>query len=95
MAVHVGVLVITLAFDESFSLKDKRQVLRSLLDRVRRELHLGIAETGFQNRIRSAEVSIAFIGNNRATLDSARSRVEALFDSEPRARAESFEWQWR
>jgi len=95
MAVHLGVLTITLAFDESFSLKDKRQVLRSLLDRARRDIHASIAETNYQNRIRSAEVSLAFIGTSKQTIEAARFRAESLFDSEPSARVESFAWEWR
>lgn len=94
VAVHVGVLTITLSFDEAFSLKDKRAAMKSLIERARRELHISIAEVGFQNQIRTGEVAAAFIGVSRTALERAREAAERMFESDPRARVASAAWEW-
>ncbi len=94
MAVHVGLLTITLSFDESFSLKDKRRVLKSLIERARNELHVSIAEVAFQNRIRTGEVAASFVGANRGEIERARERTERIFASDPRCRVSGCVWEW-
>ena len=94
MAVHTGLLRITLEFEGANSLKEKRRVIKSLIDRARRQLRVSIAEVGFQNRIRSSEVAIAFVGSNRYGIMRARSRAENLFCSDPRADPIEISWEW-
>ena len=55
------------------SLKDRRAVVRSLVERLRSRLDLAAAETGGQDRLRYAEVGFAVVSGDRAT---ARSRAE-------------------
>lgn len=94
MAVHVGLLTATLSFDDSFSLKDKRRVLKSLLERLRNELRVSAAETAFQNRMRSGEISVAFLGANRREVERAREHAERILAGEPRCRIDASQWEW-
>ena len=57
----------------SHSLKDKRQVVRSLQARIRENFGVSVAETGDQDLWQSAEITIALAASDarhaRATLD--------------------------
>ncbi|HEY8488564.1 MAG TPA: DUF503 domain-containing protein, partial [Thermaerobacter sp.] len=49
MAAFVGLCQVTLAVPGSTSLKDKRRVLRSIVDRLRQRYALAVAEVGSQD----------------------------------------------
>lgn len=59
----VGVCRVTLAIDESHSLKEKRMVLRRIKDRVANKFNCAIAEVGDQDDWQSAEISFAVVSN--------------------------------
>lgn len=63
MASTVGVAHITLYLDDSFSLKDKRQVVRSITARVRNQFNAGIAEVADLDDMRVATLGIVCISN--------------------------------
>ena len=58
----VGLLRVELRIGDSESLKDKRQALRSLKDRLRHAFNISIAETADQNLWQRAELGIACVG---------------------------------
>ena len=63
------------------SLKDKRQVLRSILERVRGRFNLAAAEVGEQDRWNAAVVGLACVsgdpGHARELLEGALRFIEA------------------
>jgi uncharacterized protein YlxP (DUF503 family) len=63
MASTIGVAHITLYLDDSFSLKDKRQVVRSITARVRDKFNAGIAEVADLNDMRVATLGVVCISN--------------------------------
>jgi uncharacterized protein YlxP (DUF503 family) len=83
-----------LAFDESFSLKDKRRILKSVMEVGRRRHHVSICEVGFHDTHRTGELAAAFVDTVRADIEAARSRFEDFLHSSPEYRVESIEWQW-
>ncbi|GIV01535.1 MAG: hypothetical protein KatS3mg015_0365 [Fimbriimonadales bacterium] len=93
-ATHVGLLVLTLELPGCNTLKDKRRVLHSLMERVRRELHVSAAEVGFQNQIRSSSVAFAFVSGARVQVERLRESVERRFDEEPRLVVIERQWTW-
>ena len=72
---HVGTLTLRIRVEHSHSLKDKRQVLRSLKDRLSKKHNLGVAEVGGQNSWQDAVVVMAAVatsaGGVRRILDAA------------------------
>ena len=75
MEYHVGTLTLRIRIEHSRSLKDKRQVLRSLKDRLRKRHNLGISEVGGQESWQDAVVVMAAVaasaGGVRRILDGA------------------------
>ncbi|MCK9496414.1 MAG: DUF503 domain-containing protein [Dehalococcoidia bacterium] len=71
--VTISVLV-TIAIPEASSLKEKRAVIRSLVERLRSRMHVSAAEVGDQNYVSRAQVGFAVVSGDLA---AARSVVEA------------------
>jgi uncharacterized protein YlxP (DUF503 family) len=63
MASTIGVAHLTIYLDDSFSLKDKRQVVRSITARVRNQFTAGIAEVADMDDLRVATLGIVCISN--------------------------------
>ena len=57
----VGVTVFELHLPASRSLKDKRRVVKSLIDRVHQRYRLSVAETGFHDLHQRAEIAVAAV----------------------------------
>jgi uncharacterized protein YlxP (DUF503 family) len=71
--VTVSVLL-TIELPASHSLKEKRAVIRSLVERMRQRLHLSVAEVGLQDHVGRAQVGFAAVSGDIAT---ARSLADA------------------
>lgn len=77
----VGVLRLTVFIPENRSLKGKRQVLRSIKDRVRNKFNVSIAESAYHDLWQRAELGICQVGSDRAFVDRALREVVKFIDS--------------
>ena len=59
----VGMLTLELQMPEARSLKDKRQVLRSLKDRLRRHFNVAVAELDFHDAWQSSVIGVVTLSN--------------------------------
>jgi uncharacterized protein len=66
---HVGVCRLTLQLADSQSLKAKRQVVRSLVERLRRRFNAAVAEVEEQDTWQTAVIGIAVVSNQAAHAD--------------------------
>ena len=64
----VGVLRARLILREARSLKDKRQVVQGVKDRLRARFNVAVAETDFHEVRQRAEVSVAAVSNERRSV---------------------------
>ncbi|MGQ9498118.1 MAG: DUF503 domain-containing protein [Desulfotomaculales bacterium] len=64
----VGVLTVQLFCHAATSLKDKRRVLKSLLDRLRDRYNVACAEVDGHDRWQVATIGIAAVGNSATHL---------------------------
>ena len=62
----IGCCTIELRLPGSFSLKDKRSVLKSVIHRVRREFNVSVAEVDHQDVLRSALLGVVTVSNDAA-----------------------------
>lgn len=67
-------VLLTIEIPQAHSLKEKRAVVRSLVERLRTRMHLSAAEVGEQDRVGRAQVGFAVVSGDLAT---ARSLAEA------------------
>ena len=67
---HVGICKLTLHLPESSSLKEKRQVARSLTDRIRNRFNVAVAEVEDANLRQRLTLGVCCVSNDRGHADS-------------------------
>ena len=71
----VGLCTMELQIPTSLSLKDKRQVLRSLVARIRNEFSVSVAEVDHQDTWQLASVAVVAVSGDETCLHSLLERV--------------------
>lgn len=71
----VGLLTLEIYIPDARSLKDKRQVLRSLKDRLRHQFNIAIAELDHQETWQRALVGVVTISSDTRHLEDALEKV--------------------
>ena len=71
----VGVLRLTLYVHGASSLKDKRQVLRKVIDRVRARYNVAIAEVGDQDIWQTAVVGVCAVANDHSFVNEVLDKI--------------------
>jgi uncharacterized protein len=79
----VGVCTIELFISDSQSLKDKRQVLHSLKDRLREKFNLSVAEVDAQDLWQKAVLGMACVANEGAHVNRVLEQALNLIRSMP------------
>jgi uncharacterized protein YlxP (DUF503 family) len=78
---HVGVLTVEGRIPDSFSLKDKRRVIRSGIDKLRNRLNLSVAEVGRQDDLRFTRLAVAGVGSSRKVVEKELAEALRLLES--------------
>ncbi len=81
---HVGVLTVNLEVTDALTLKDKRQVVRSLLARIKNAFNVSAAEVGQLNSHTLATFGIAAVANDKAYVHGLLEKVVDLIERESR-----------
>lgn len=76
----IGLCRITLALHDNRSLKGKRQVLKSVIARVKNSFNVSIAEVGENDIWQRAVVGVAAVGNDRHFINSKMDKVINLIE---------------
>jgi len=77
----VGVLRLTLYLPEPGSLKSKRHLLRSALDRVKAKFNVSIAEVAANDLWQRSVVGVAAVGNDHAFVNEMLDKVADFIGS--------------
>lgn len=72
----VATLTLDICIEHAQSLKDKRQVVRSLKDRLRRHHNVSVAETDFQNLWQLSEITVVTVASSREVAENTLRDVE-------------------
>lgn len=80
----VGISVFELHLPSSRSLKDKRRVVKSLIDRVHQRYRVSIAETDFHDLHQRAEIAVAAVAaGGEMEMDRMMEEMRNLVESDP------------
>jgi uncharacterized protein YlxP (DUF503 family) len=79
----VGTLRIRLLLRESRSLKDKRQVVRSITDRLRNSFNVSVAEVEEQDHRQLAVLGCAMVSNDARHVRTALDQIVHALRSHP------------
>ena len=77
----VGLLTLELHIPDAQSLKDKRQVLRSLKDKLRREFNVAVAELDHQEAWQRSVVGVVTLSNEEKHVKEVLQKVLDEADS--------------
>jgi uncharacterized protein len=71
----IGVCKLDLRIPDNHPLKEKRHVLRKLIDRVRARFNVAIAEVGDNDLWQRAEMGFCTVGNDRRHINSSLDKI--------------------
>ncbi len=77
----VGICRLGLRLPENGSLKGKRKIIKSIIDRVRDKFNISISEVDDHDLWQSAQLGIATVGNNRSVVNSALDKIASFVES--------------
>jgi uncharacterized protein len=94
VAAHVLALVVDLRLPAAHSLKDKRAVVKTILDGARRRYQVAAAETDRQDKWQRAELAFAAVASSRTHADNVIDGVERFVWSFPEVEVLDVERHW-
>jgi len=77
----VGTLKIEFFLPENRSLKGKRKIVRSMIDKVKSKFNVSVAEIGSNDKWQKIELGISAIGNDRRHIDSSLNHILEFLDA--------------
>lgn len=77
----IGLLTLEIHIPDARSLKDKRQVIRSLKDRLRAHFNVAVAEMDFQDVWQRSVVGVVTISNDAHHLEQSLQAILAASES--------------
>jgi len=80
----VGVLKLVLSIDEANSLKEKRQIIKSIKDRMKSKFNAAVAEVDQNDKWKSATLGVACVSNDNRHIDSIMSNIVNFIENDGR-----------
>ena len=77
----IGTLKLELRLHDNRSLKGKRKVVKSMVDKVKSRFNVAIAEVGSNDKWQKIELGISAVGNDRRHVDASLNHVLTFLDS--------------
>lgn len=77
----VGLMIVDMFADHLHSLKEKRQAVSSLKERLKHTFNISISETGHLDSWQKAQLSIATVSNSKRIIESMFRQIEEQIDS--------------
>jgi uncharacterized protein YlxP (DUF503 family) len=77
-SIHVLLVVVECHIPHAQSLKQKRAVVKSLIDRLRARLNASVSETGFLDEWQRSVIAVSLVSNNRRYLQQQIDILEQI-----------------
>jgi uncharacterized protein len=90
----VGVCTLELIIPEADSLKDKRSVLKSMLEGMRTRFHVSAAEVEHMDLWRRATIGVACVSNSQSFVDQVLNKVVDWVEANPRVNVTGVEMEF-
>jgi uncharacterized protein len=81
----VGLSRFELHLPHARSLKEKRKVVKSVVDRLHERYRVSVMESGFHDLHQRAEVAVAYLAGSEGELDRMAAEMRRLVDDLPEA----------
>lgn len=93
-AVHVAAFEVSIHIPDSHSLKDRRQVVRSVLAVARERFHVSAAEVGGQDTWQRATLGFAVVASEARIAEETVDEIERYLWSRPELEVLDAEVRW-
>jgi uncharacterized protein len=80
---HVGTLKVRLLVREARSLKDKRQVVRSIVERLRHRFNVSVAEVDALDKHQLAVLGVATVGDEPGPVRAVLEQIAEVLRAHP------------
>ena len=77
----VGTMIIEFYLHENCSLKGKRKIVKSMVEKVKHKFNVAIAEIGSNDKWQKIELGVSTVANDRRHVDSSLANVLSFLDS--------------
>lgn len=77
----IGTLKLELRLHDNRSLKGKRKVVKSMVDKVKSRFNVAIAEVGSNDKWQKIELGVSAVGNDRRHVDASLNHVLTFLES--------------
>ena len=81
-------------FPGAHSLKEKRHVLRCLIDRVKAKFNASIAEVGYNDLWQRGTIGVSMVANDRKLLQKMAQRIETILTDHDQVELVDFYWDY-
>ncbi len=75
MSVVIGFLEIHISIPEAHSLKEKRGVVKRIIERVKKKFNVSVSEIGEQDKWQVSVIGIVAIGTSKKVVDATLEKV--------------------
>lgn len=73
---------LTLFIHDALTLKDKRQIIKSILEKTHQKFNAATAEVGYQDQWQRSKLGFALVGNNPSYLDTVRQEILKMIETQ-------------
>ena len=77
----VGTLRVEFLLHDNRSLKGKRKIVRSMIDKVKHKFNAAVAEIGSNDKWQKIEIGISTVGNDRRHIDASLNTILVFLES--------------
>ncbi len=92
---HVAVVRIELHIPAARSLKEKRAVVKPVIEGIRHRFSLSVAETDYQDKWQRAEIGVAVVSSTPSQAEAVVDSVERFVWSHPDIEVCAFKTTWQ
>ena len=81
----VGLIEVELYIKEAITLKDKRAVVKSLVEKTKAKFNVSVAQVGFLENRQRATLGMAFVSNEVGHVNSVLDKLESFLEQKSQA----------
>lgn len=81
----VGVCKMELSIDEVFSLKEKRHIVKSIIERLKSRYNASVAEVDLNDTWKNAVIGVTCVSNEAGHVDSMMNKIVDFVENDGRA----------
>jgi hypothetical protein len=81
----IGVCRIVLSIDQVFSLKEKRHIIKSIIERLKSRFNASVAEVELNDTWKNAVIGVACVSNEASHTDSMMANIVKFVENDGRA----------